>query len=112
MVNILSIRMLLLLLGYLLCSGEINGDKIVTVSIDASKEKWTISKYLASTHITYTNAADSIYNDTLVNWYNKNNIRSTRYPGGDPCGDLELGIPLWQNGLLYFRSPMEWETNG
>ena len=85
MVNILPIRMLLLLLGYLLCSGEVNGDKSVTVSIDASKEKWTISKYLATTHITYSSAADSIYNDTLVDWYNKNNIRSARYPGGTPA---------------------------
>ena len=106
MVDILSIRMLLLLLGYLLCSGDVNGDKHVSVTIDASKEKWTISKYLASTHITYSSAADSIYNHTLVNWYNLNNIRSARYPGGTtaaiwnweyPCGKMDCYTldPQW-----------------
>ena len=46
----------------------------------------------------YTNAADYIYNETLVDWYIKNNIASARYPGGtpsaywdweNPCGKMD-----------------------
>ena len=65
-------RVLVLLLGYLLCCGEVHGAKHapvekekwtnVTISIDASKIKWIISKYLASTHLAYNDAMGLVTN--------------------------------------------------
>ena len=67
---------------------------IVQLEINNSS-KWTISPYLASMHMLYTNGADGVYDEKMIEWVKKNNIISGRFPGGTtasywdwehPCG--------------------------
>ena len=45
-------------------------DEIVTIEI-GKEAKWTISPYLASMHMLYTNGADNVYkNGTIADWVN------------------------------------------
>ena len=72
-------------------------DEVVDVVI-SKDAKWTISPYLATIHLLYTNAADGVYNNgTMGNWVKEKNVRSARYPGGtvaaywdweNPCGGM------------------------
>ena len=64
----------------------------------SENSKWSISPYLATIHLLYTNAADGVYNNgTMGTWVKEKNVRSARYPGGtvaaywdweNPCGGM------------------------
>lgn len=56
----------------------------VTVSIDASKPKWTISKYLTGSHFVYGHEPDAVYRDNpeILKWMKDAKVGILRWPGG------------------------------
>ena len=78
-------------------TADADNNGVVDVVI-SENSKWSISPYLATIHLLYTNAADGVYNNgTMGTWVKEKNIRSARYPGGtvaaywdweNPCGGM------------------------